>query len=244
MSWDSTTGCQKFWSSPELPEDRVLYSGAAIIPGSFDHQGSPLVIFPRAQHSKLISDLKHDDIVELLRYFLHHLGESQTRNGLLSIVTDLRCARLDVVSVIINSLLQVQHQFGRIVNTFYAVQPQTKRIRKCILKSLGLSHNKLVSEPPFKCVLLNEVFELYNYIDRSQLTSDLGGYLIYQHEAWVHFRKNFYLKSIGNIFHTINFVLTKRVHMTTDTQIYFITVSLELSIVSDLAHCLFNNSTR
>ncbi|XP_072355897.1 uncharacterized protein [Scyliorhinus torazame] len=190
MSWDSrATGFQKFWSPPDLPEDRVLYSGAAIIPGSFDHQGSPLVIFPSAQHSKLISDLKHDDLVELLKYFLHRLSESQTRNSLVSIVTDLRSARLDVASTIISSLLKIQHQFGRIVNTFYALQPQTKGIRKCILKSLGLSHSKLVSEPPFKCVLLNEVFELYNYIDRSQLTSDLGGYLIYQHEAWVHFRK-------------------------------------------------------
>ncbi|XP_072409686.1 uncharacterized protein [Chiloscyllium punctatum] len=157
--------------------------------GSFDHQGCPLIIFPRAQHSKLMSDLTHSDIVELLKYFLHHLRESQTTNCLVSIITDLRCAKLDVASIIINSLLEIQRQIGRIFNTLYALQPQTKAIRKCILKSLGLSHSKVLSEPPFKCVLLNEVFELYNYIDRSQLTSDLGGYLIYQHEAWVQFRK-------------------------------------------------------
>ncbi|XP_048387056.1 uncharacterized protein LOC125452541 [Stegostoma tigrinum] len=187
MSRDSATGFQK--SLLCLPEDRVLYSGVAIIPGSFDHQGCPIVIFPRAQHSKLMSDLKHSDVVELLKYFLHHLRESQTTNCLVSVVTDLRCAKLDVVSIIVNSLLEIQHQIGRIFNTLYALQPQTKGIRKCILKSLGLSHRKLLSEPPFKCVLMNEVFELYNYIDRSQLTSDLGGYLIYQHEAWVHFRK-------------------------------------------------------
>ncbi|XP_051880140.1 uncharacterized protein LOC127574807 isoform X2 [Pristis pectinata] len=189
MSWSSVTGFQQFWASPALPEDRVLYSGAAVFPGSFDHRGSPLVIFPRAQHNKLISDLKQADVVELLKYFHLHLGESQTRNGLVSIVTDLRSATLDVVSIIINSLLQVQHQLGKVVDTFYAVQPQAKGIRKHVLKSLGLGCSKQCSELPFKCVLLNEIYELFNYIDRSQLTSDLGGYLIYQHKAWVHFRK-------------------------------------------------------
>ncbi|XP_032876725.1 uncharacterized protein LOC116973120 isoform X2 [Amblyraja radiata] len=177
-------GFQEHRVSPALPDDRVVYSGVAVVPGSFDHWGSPLVIFPRAQHSLLISDLKQDDVVELLKYF----RASQTRIGPLSIVTDLRYASLDVVSIILNSLLQIQHQFGRAVDTFYAVQPQAKGIRKHILKALGLVHSKL-SEPPFKCVLLNEIFELFNYIDRSQLTSDLGGYLTYQHKAWVHFRK-------------------------------------------------------
>ncbi|XP_072106143.1 uncharacterized protein [Mobula birostris] len=189
MSWSRATGFQQFWASPALPEDRVLYSGVAVIPGSFDHWGSPLVIFPRAQHSKLIKDLKQDDIVELLKYFHLHLGESQARNGLVSIVTDLRSATLDVVSIIVNSLLQVQHHLGSVVDTFYAVQPQMKGVRKHVLKSLGLGRSKAHSEPPFKCVLLNEIFELFNYIDRSQLTPDLGGYSIYQHKAWVHFRK-------------------------------------------------------
>ncbi|XP_042188804.1 guanine nucleotide exchange factor DBS [Callorhinchus milii] len=190
MSWRRGADFQKFLSPPDLPEDRVLYSGAAIIPGGFDHQGSPLVIVPRAQQSKLVSDLKSADIVKLFKYFLHHLSESQTRNCLISIVADLRCATLDVVSSIINSLLQVQCQFGGIVDTFYALQPQKKGIKKCLLKSLGLGRSKPFSEPPFKYVLLNEVFELFNYIDRSQLTSDLGGYLVYQHAAWVHFRKD------------------------------------------------------
>ncbi|XP_072912500.1 uncharacterized protein [Hemitrygon akajei] len=189
MSWSRATGFQQFWASPALPEDRVLYSGVAVIPGSFDHRGSPLVIFPRAQHSKLVSDLKQDDVVELIKYFHLHLGESQTRNGLVSIVTDLRSATLDVVSIIVNSLLQVQHHLGRVVDTFYAVQPQMKGVRKHVLKSLGLGRSKPHSEPPFKCVLLNEIFELFNYIDRSQLTPDLGGYSIYQHKAWIHFRK-------------------------------------------------------
>ncbi|XP_069743470.1 uncharacterized protein [Narcine bancroftii] len=182
-------GFQQFCVPPTLPEDRVLYSGAVFIPGSFDHRGSPLVIFPRAQHNKLISDLKQEDVVELLKYFHLHLCESQTSNGLVSTVTDLRSASLDVVSIIINSLLQFQHEFGRVVDTFYAVQPQVKGVRKHVLKSLGLGRSKQCSKPSFKCVLLNEMFELFNYIDRSQLPCDLGGYLIYQHKAWVHFTK-------------------------------------------------------
>ncbi len=38
-------------------------------------------------------------------------------------------------------------------------------------------------------VFLKEVFELSNYIDRSQLPSSLGGYLIYCHKSWAAFVK-------------------------------------------------------
>lgn len=38
-------------------------------------------------------------------------------------------------------------------------------------------------------VLLKDVSELSNYIDRSQLTAPLGGYLIYCHQSWVAFIK-------------------------------------------------------
>lgn len=38
-------------------------------------------------------------------------------------------------------------------------------------------------------VLLKEVSELSNYIDKSQLPASLGGYLIYCHQSWVSFVK-------------------------------------------------------
>lgn len=38
-------------------------------------------------------------------------------------------------------------------------------------------------------VLLKDILELSNYIDRSQLTAPLGGYLIYCHQSWVAFIK-------------------------------------------------------
>lgn len=41
----------------------------------------------------------------------------------------------------------------------------------------------------FQCVFLREVFELSNYVDRSQLPASLGGYFIYSHESWVSFIK-------------------------------------------------------
>lgn len=38
-------------------------------------------------------------------------------------------------------------------------------------------------------ILLKEISELSNYIDKSQLPSSLGGYLIYCHQSWVSFVK-------------------------------------------------------
>ncbi|XP_071268338.1 uncharacterized protein [Salvelinus alpinus] len=67
--------------------------------------------------------------------------------------------------------------------TVYMIQPETKDVLKLLLK-LVPSKSYVA---PFKRVLLKEVFELSNYIDRSQLTAALGGYLVYCHRSCVTF---------------------------------------------------------
>ncbi|KAJ1151396.1 hypothetical protein NDU88_004178 [Pleurodeles waltl] len=173
---------------PEIPGDLVPGSPAVIFPGGFDQHGCSLLIFPKSHHKHLV-DLSIDGIEKFIKYILHLQKTQHFGSRLLSVVVDLRTAAAELITLIISSLLRVQHRLGGVIGTFYALQPGKRHLRKLLFKSLGLLRNKSLLEPPFKCVLIDDTFELFNFIDRSQLTSEFGGYLVYEHEHWVSFRK-------------------------------------------------------
>ncbi|KPP73753.1 hypothetical protein Z043_107143 [Scleropages formosus] len=77
----------------------------------------------------------------------------------------------------------------RTVHTLYVVQPHKRDVLKLLLKILMPNYRKNGNPSPFKQIFLKEIFELCNYIDRSQLTADFGGYLVYCHHSWVVFLK-------------------------------------------------------
>ncbi|XP_063078832.1 uncharacterized protein LOC134468856 isoform X2 [Engraulis encrasicolus] len=157
------------------------------VTGAFDQQGCPLVVFPAEAQNKL-SDLTKEDIHGFISYFLRLHNESQEKESLVSVVVDLRHASLSTTRCICESLQQLElHK--RTVHTLYAVQPKKKDALKLLQKVLVLGNSKRYISAPFKRVFLKEVFELYNHIDRSQLSPSLGGYLVYSHGSWVAFIK-------------------------------------------------------
>ncbi|KAA8583410.1 hypothetical protein FQN60_015956, partial [Etheostoma spectabile] len=123
---------------------------------------SAAVLFPADQQAKLPLELSKAEVVDFINYFLglHKYVESDT--------------------------LFVLHLHKQTVHSVYIVQPKKKEVVKLLLKLLAPSRSHTAS---FKRVLLKEISELSNHIDRSQLTADLGGYLIYCHQSWVAFIK-------------------------------------------------------
>lgn len=99
----------------------------------------------------------------------------------------------------------------RTVHSLYVIQPQKKEALKLLVKLLTPSKfyptSLKVNETTHSCVgglisaitsaiswllqkvLLKEISELSNYIDKSQLPASLGGYLIYSHQSWASFVK-------------------------------------------------------
>lgn len=65
---------------------------------------------------------------------------------------------------------------------------QTGKCSLCLFFTLDPRGLKLIFNLLQK-VYLREISELSNYIDRSQLTVSLGGYLMYCHHSWVSFIK-------------------------------------------------------
>ncbi|XP_060908639.1 uncharacterized protein LOC132985323 isoform X2 [Labrus mixtus] len=171
--------------SPPLPADHVFNSGAVLFPGAFDQHGCPLIVFPVDAQDGLSSDLSKAEVVDFINYFLCVHNKKQEKDGLVSVVADLRQASLQTTRFIAETLLLLElHK--RTVHSVYMIQPKRKDALKLLLKLLSPSKSYNTS---FKKVLLKEISELSNYIDRSQLTAPLGGYLVYCHHSWVAFIK-------------------------------------------------------
>ncbi|XP_051501416.1 POTE ankyrin domain family member E-like isoform X7 [Myxocyprinus asiaticus] len=183
---NSRTEVQRSPPSSNLPADHVLNSGAVIFPGAFDQHGCPLVIFPVESQCKLSQEVSREEVSHFIHYCLrlHNKGEA----SLVSVVVDLRQANVTIARFIGEALLLLEF-CRRIIHSVYIVQPKKKDVLKQLGKILTPNGSKQHRPILFKLVFLKDVFELSNYIDKSQLTSSLGGYLLYCHTSWVVFIK-------------------------------------------------------
>ncbi|XP_054589716.1 uncharacterized protein [Nothobranchius furzeri] len=171
--------------SSELPADRVLSSGAVLFPGVFDQHGCPLVLFPVESQDKL-SQLSQGEVVDFIQYFLCVHSRKQEKQSLVSVVADLRDAPPPTARFIAEVLLQLQQRLAA-VHSAYILQPRKKAAVRLVQRLLAPS--KPSRPTAFRKILLKEVSELSNYIDRSQLPASLGGYFLYCHKSWVGFVK-------------------------------------------------------
>ncbi|XP_051954949.1 uncharacterized protein LOC127624250 [Xyrauchen texanus] len=184
---DSRAAVQWSPPSPNLPADHVLNSGAVIFPGAFDQHGCPLVIFPVESQCKLSQEVSREEVSHFIHYCLR-LHNIKGEASLLSVVVDLRQANVNIARFIAETLLLLEF-CRRIIHSVYIVQPKKKDVLKQLGKLLTPNGSEQRRPVLFKHVFLKDVFELSNYIDKSQLTSSLGGYLMYCHTSWVTFIK-------------------------------------------------------
>uniref|UniRef100_A0A3B3VUV5 Si:ch211-241j12.3 n=1 Tax=Poecilia latipinna TaxID=48699 RepID=A0A3B3VUV5_9TELE len=178
------TPVQDRGSSPLLPSDHVLGSGAVWFPGVFDQHGCPLIIFPADGQDRLL-ELSKAEVVDFIHYFHALLNKKQEKQSLVSVVADLRQAAPPTTRFITETLLLLE-EHKRTVHSVYIIQPKRKDVAKLLLKLLVGSKSCNAS---FRNILLKEIPELWNSIDRSQLPASLGGYFLYCHHSWVSFMK-------------------------------------------------------
>uniref|UniRef100_A0A3B3X4V9 CRAL-TRIO domain-containing protein n=1 Tax=Poecilia mexicana TaxID=48701 RepID=A0A3B3X4V9_9TELE len=178
------TPVQDRGSSPLLPSDHVLGSGALWFPGVFDQHGCPLIIFPADGQERLL-ELSKTEVVDFIHYFHALLNKKQEKRSLVSVVADLRQAAPPTTRFITETLLLLE-EHKRTVHSVYIIQPKRKDVAKLLLKLLVGSKS---CDASFRNILLKEIPELWNSIDRSQLPASLGGYFLYCHHSWVSFMK-------------------------------------------------------
>ncbi|XP_035673108.1 probable guanine nucleotide exchange factor MCF2L2 [Branchiostoma floridae] len=176
---------------PVMPSGKLMSVQGAILPGGFDQHGRPLICFPARHHGSLTEHLNSQDLAHVVQYFMVITRSNQKKNGF-AFLADLTTTGLPAVHLIVETLQLVEIRTPRSVACFYIVRPDNKAACKQLAKLLGVKTAKKGPQGKGlwdKCTFVGEVGELQNHLDPSQLTFDLGGYLTYDPQTWVQFRK-------------------------------------------------------
>ncbi|XP_070564791.1 uncharacterized protein [Ptychodera flava] len=176
---------------PTMPSEELMKAELAIITGGRDQEGRPIITIP----SKQFGIIKSTALEEVIKYYIA-ITRPQVKHAGFGFVVDFSRANETMIDIIIATLNTVQAQLKGAVAMLYAVSPIIKALRKHMLAKLGLRKSKKAKyksmpQPLFKSTAHYNISDLYNYVDKSHLTQDLGGYMNYDHQAWVKFRKVF-----------------------------------------------------
>ncbi|XP_056157511.1 kalirin RhoGEF kinase b, partial [Lampris incognitus] len=146
----------------------VLREKVAFVSGGRDKRGGPILTFPaRTNHDRV----KPEDLSRLVTY-LSTIPSDDVRARGFTVVVDMRGSKWDSVKPLLRTL---QESFSSHIHTALLIKPDTFwQKHKTNLGSAKLS---------FETSLVS-VEGLSRLVDPSQLTSDLGGSLEYDHVEW------------------------------------------------------------
>ncbi|XP_042337551.1 kalirin-like, partial [Plectropomus leopardus] len=150
----------------------VLREKVAFVSGGRDKRGGPILTFPaRTNHDRI----KQEDLSRLVTYLATIPSEDVRARGF-TVVVDMRGSKWDSVKPVLRTL---QESFSSNIHTALLIKPDTFwQKHKTNLGSAKLS---------FETSLVS-VEGLSRLVDPSQLTSDLGGSLEYDHVEWTELR--------------------------------------------------------
>ncbi|XP_046554784.1 SEC14 domain and spectrin repeat-containing protein 1-like [Haliotis rubra] len=146
----------------------VLQKGIVILSGGRDPQGGPLITFP-ANGKR--GDFSPTDIATCLKYLAQIPSEEYKRRGF-SIVIDSRDGSWSNLVTVLGCLKQ---SLGEYLKQVFVIQAEYDR-----RNSLRRERPSVNIEPLFVSVP-----KLHEYIDRAQLTTDIGGFLPYNQKTWL-----------------------------------------------------------
>ncbi|XP_061539990.1 kalirin-like isoform X4 [Phycodurus eques] len=150
----------------------VLREKVAFVSGGRDKRGGPILTFPaRTNHERI----KQEDLSRLVTYLSTIPSEDVRARGF-TVVVDMRGSKWDSVKPVLRTL---QESFSSNIHIALLIKPETFwQKHKTNLGSAKLS---------FETSLVS-VEGLSRLVDPSQLTSDLGGSLEYDHVEWTELR--------------------------------------------------------
>ncbi|XP_077959998.1 kalirin RhoGEF kinase b isoform X3 [Gasterosteus aculeatus] len=168
----ATAGCGKAECVRAVDVLTVLREKVAFVSGGRDKRGGPILTFPaRTNHDRI----KQEDLSQLVTYLATIPCEDVCARGF-TVVVDMRGSKWDSVKPVLRTL---QESFSSNIHTALLIKPDTFwQKHKTNLGSAKLS---------FETSLVS-VEGLSRLVDPSQLTSDLGGSLEYDHVEWTELR--------------------------------------------------------
>ncbi|XP_046871213.1 guanine nucleotide exchange factor DBS-like isoform X2 [Hypomesus transpacificus] len=164
------------WAADITPDLRKQF---AFLSGGRGQNGSPIIVFPEFP---AFGEIQKREFHNVLTYLTSVPSVAATGVGFI-LVIDRRQDRWAAVKA---TLLRIAGSFPGNLQLVLVLRPTTLFQRA--LSDILFKFNKDEFKMKVPVIMISSVTELHSYIDRTQLSQDLGGALEYCHEKWISHR--------------------------------------------------------
>ncbi|KAK7127927.1 hypothetical protein R3I93_020490 [Phoxinus phoxinus] len=156
-----------------------LHRQFALLSGGRGKDGSPIITFPEFSGFNEVTD---EEFVNVVTYLTSIPSMDAASIGFIIILD----RRKDKWNSAITSLSRIAGSFPGNLQLVLVLKPSRLLQRAIADVSMRLHRDDFKLKVPI--VMLNSLSDLHGYIDKGQLTCDLGGSLEYCHSQWIHHR--------------------------------------------------------
>uniref|UniRef100_A0A8D0LA13 MCF.2 cell line derived transforming sequence-like 2 n=1 Tax=Sphenodon punctatus TaxID=8508 RepID=A0A8D0LA13_SPHPU len=156
-----------------------LHRQFAILSGGRGTDGAPIITFPEYAG---FSDIPDEDFLNVVTYLTSIPSLEAASIGFIIIID----RRRDKWSAVKASLTRIAVTFPGNLQLVFVLRPS--RFIQRTIADIGIKLYRDDFKMKVPIIMLNSVSDLHGYIDKSQLTRELGGTLEYGHSQWIHHR--------------------------------------------------------
>ncbi|NWH76940.1 MCF2L factor, partial [Piaya cayana] len=147
--------------------------------GGRGKDGAPIITFPEFAG---FSDIPDEDFLNVVTYLTSIPSLEAASIGFIIIID----RRRDKWSAVKASLMRIAGAFPGNLQLVFVLRPS--RFIQRAIADIGIKLYRDDFKMKVPIIMLNSVSDLHGYIDKSQLTRELGGTLEYGHSQWIHHR--------------------------------------------------------
>uniref|UniRef100_A0AAY5EJX5 Mcf.2 cell line derived transforming sequence-like b n=1 Tax=Electrophorus electricus TaxID=8005 RepID=A0AAY5EJX5_ELEEL len=148
----------------------------AFLSGGRGHGGSPIIIFPEFP---TFNDIREQEFHNVLTYLTSVPSLTAAGVGFILVID----RRQDRWACVKGTLLRLSGHFPGNLRLVLVLRPSALLQRTLSDVFFRIHQNEFNMKVPV--IMLSSVTDLHSYIDRSQLTQELGGTLPYCHKTWI-----------------------------------------------------------
>ncbi|KAJ6660918.1 hypothetical protein lerEdw1_016938 [Lerista edwardsae] len=156
-----------------------LHRQFAILSGGRGVDGAPIITFPEYAG---FSEIPDEDFLNVVTYLTSIPSLEAASIGFIIIID----RRRDKWSAVKASLTRIAGAFPGNLQLVFVLRPS--RFIQRAIADIGIKLYRDDFKMKVPIIMLNSVSDLHGYIDKSQLTRELGGTLEYGHSQWIHHR--------------------------------------------------------
>ncbi|KAM3620595.1 uncharacterized protein V6R79_025769 [Siganus canaliculatus] len=154
-----------------------LHRQFALLSGGRGNDGAPIITFPEYSG---FSEVPEEDFLNVVTYLTSIPSLDAASIGFIIIID----RRKDKWSSVKASLSRIAGAFPGNLQLVLVLRPS--RFFQRAIADIGVKLHK--DDFKMKIVMLNSLSDLHGYVDKGQLTRELGGSLEYCHSQWIHHR--------------------------------------------------------